>query len=439
MKRALVLLAIVLAPACLQAQQKQVSLDNGLKALAVQRTTADVAAWSLVVRYPAAAEDPGRPGLRALTQQVLMDGLLARLGAEPANSNLRIDKDAGGAFGFGTEWEYVEARGKVCTDDLGDALKLLAGSTLETKPTQQSLDAARVKIVEANADTASNIAEGTFYLFRQALEGDEAAVGPVYAGKEQLDRIALTDVTSALARYYVPGNAFLTVVTPLPVDAALETARKAFGSVPQAAVPEIATLPPRPTNSRVRVGDVSGSDRASLIVGVGLPAFGAPGFQIGQVIAEALGGKDGRIERDKSLFQAFGLSEPTRPIPGGAAQVLDEPLGSRSYLAIHAYVAPEELGGATDALESELLAFVADGLADGELERAKTRVIGSNARISDNPQELAARLNLYQLYGLDPNADREFASTVSAITEDQVTAFARQYFTRVAVGVRCPD
>ena len=433
------LLTGALSGSAAPAADQQITLDNGLRVFAAQRSRADVAGWHLAFRYPALSAEAERPSLRGLTQQVLLDALLARLNTDPACAALRDERDARAALAISTEWEYVEARGKVISGDVGAALKLLADTLTNLRPTTKDLDAARAKLIAASDANAADIGEATFYLFRQALEGGAVPTGPVYGGAAELKALTPEDVAGALARYYVAANACLTVVAPQPPGEVLREAKSTLGALPKCPAPALPALPPRPTASDVQVGDISGADRASLMVGVALPPVESPDSLIGQVIAAALGGKGGRLERDESLYATFGISKPPHPLPEGAVLMLQVPFSLRPYIVLHAVVDPMNIDEATPALSRQLLSFAEVAMPEPELRRAKGRVIGAWAVDGDRAVSLANRLNLYQLFGLDPRLDLKLPERVKAVTAAQVMQFASKYFTRIATGVRMPD
>ena len=421
------------------AEDQQITLDNGLRVFAAQRSRADVAAWHIAFRYPALSAEVEKPSLRGLTQQVLLDALLTRLNTDPVYAGLRDERDAGSPLAVSTEWEYVEARQKVVSGDVGAALKLLADTLTNLKPTAKDLEAARAKLIAAGDANAADIGEATFYLFRQSLEGDSVPTGPVYGGAAELKALTPEDVAGSLARYYVAANACLTVVAPQAPAEILRQATGALGSLPKRPAPTLPALPPRPTVADLQVGDIAGADRASLMVGVGLPPADSPDFHIGEIIAAALGGKGGRFERDPSLYTTFGISQPPHPLPEGAVLMLQVPFSLRPYIVVHAVVDPMNIEDATPAISEKILSLAEVAMPEPELRRAKGRVIGQWALDGDRALSLANRLNLYQLFGLDPRLDTKLPERVKAVTPEQVMQFASKYFTRIATGVRMPD
>jgi predicted Zn-dependent peptidase len=426
--------ALSVPPAC--AEGPPVTLDNGLRVFVTQRVRADVVGWDIIFRYPALSASVEPPGLRSLTQQVLLDALFARLKSDPA---MRDERDARATVQMGTEWEYVEARGKVVSADLGAALKLIADTLTTIRPSAQDVEAARGRLIAASDANAADIGEGTFALFRQALEGGDVPTATIHASAAQLKALTPDDVAGALARYYVAANACLTVVAPQSPAETLREVGSALGSLPRRPVPPLPALPPRPTTSRTEVGDLVGADRASLMVGVGLPPIDSPDFHVGQVIAAALSGKGGRFERDDSLYAAFGMSKPPHPLPEGAVLMLGVPYSLRPFLVVHAVVDPMNLEEASPAISKHILDLAEVAMPEAELRRAKARAIGDWALDGDRAVSLANRLNLYQAFGLDPRNDARMPERIRTVTAEQIMQFADKYFGRIAVGVRMPD
>ncbi len=438
MRRALAVWLIALVvPACAGAAPiSRTLLENGLTVLTVQSDHVQVGGIAVVVNASSAHEDEDLRGCRALIQQMISISSHSTVVEDMAPLSGVIRRNSSG-LAVNTDWDFVEATYTVDVEELDAGLQLMADEVFEVDLTQEELEQARALTKRSWDASRQSPVQVTFELFRDALYGDGAMAQPQQGNPESLEQITLQSAQQFRDTHYVPANAWVCVVSPLPVAEATEAVQRAFGDLSARPAPE---TPPRvdpPDQSLVEVGESADLSQASLVVGVPLPSYSDPGFPAAEVIAALLEGPGGRIRRDLGLLQALGLSLPTRLLDEHyPISVLSIPPAHRPFLAIHGLSGPRAIERARVGLLRHLLALRTGSVTDEELERARARVINHHRRAQNTPESSARYLARRAMFGLG-GAD-EAVAAVEELTAEDLTDLAKEYFGRHAIGVQMP-
>lgn len=412
-------------------------LDNGLTVLAVQSETGAMAGIALVVDASVTDEPRELHGVRPLLQQMIVLDHKERMSGRVRPTSAVIDARSAG-LAVNTDWDFVEISLTTAAEELSEALDLIAESAFSVELTEESFDRATGLVAQAHDRSHQSPVQTTFDLFRAAFYGDHAMGRGLYGDPAQFENIELAAVQSFRDHYYVPANAWLCVVSPLPVQDAHEAVRQRFGDLPAAPEPPKLETPEPPSRPLVEVGESPDLGHASLVVGVPLPGYGDPSFHAGEMIGALLEGRGGRLRRDLGLLQALGLSIPTRLLDQHyPVSALSVPVAHRPYLAVHALSSPRQVERVRTGLLRHLLALREGTVAESELERARTRVINSHRRATARPADAALHLARRAVFGLG-DAD-EAVAAIERITGEELSEVAREYFDRHAIGVQMPS
>jgi predicted Zn-dependent peptidase len=411
-------------------------LDNGLSVLAMRSEHLSTASMAIVLPISAADETGRLEGARAVLQQTLaLDSHRSVSESGVPGSGLIRSTTAG--LDVNTNWDFVEASYTVALDELDEALAMMAEQIFVHELTPESFEQGRELVQRGYDASHDSPVQTTFDLFRLALYGDAPMGRPVQGDPEALEQMSLEALQAFRADHYVPGGAWLCVVSPLPADEAVAAVNRAMGGLPAASPPAEPQVSTPPEESLVEVGESFDLVQASMVVGVPLPSYGDPLFPAGEVIAALLDGPEGRLQRDLSLLQTLGLSLPTRVLeehyPIGTLPV---PAARDPYLAIHALAAPRSIERVRVGLLRHLLALQTGSVTEAELERARQRMINAHRLSTARPAEAALYLARRALFGLGDGD--EAVAAIEAVTPEQINAVAARYFNRHAIGVQMP-
>lgn len=434
-------LLVVVASAQAAPNFKRVVLPNGLTVLAVENRGSAVAGLHLGVRYDPAGIGPARAGVAALSQQVLQGQLRELLKQEPWEQLGQQLRGTRAGLVANTECDYCEIRGHVTDDMLPQAVQLAGRMLLGQQPVKpEDLQAARELLLAHERDDTNTVVEQTYYSLLKACFGRRAPLAqPVQGTAETLKALTATDVAAFRATYMTPGNAVLTLIAPRATSDLVDVAALATSAYPAGR-----TRVPTPTASfsaapRIYVAQAPGWRGVSVMVGVPAPGYGTPDFLKAQLMHTLLEGKGGRLERDPALRAGLGLnriaSRGDEPASVTALAPMAQP---RPLLILHMVMPPRQMEQARMALLRQFVSLQSEPPTAAEMERAKSRLINSYARLRLDYAGLAKAISCYELYGGDVNLAWQAESRIEAITGQDLMALAQEWFTTHAIGVLMP-
>lgn len=411
-------------------------LPNGLTVLIAPVEHGQIAGIELLLKVGMIDEPEGMRGARVLLQQIVVIDSHAQINADLAPASAFVNPRTSG-LSVNTDWDFVEVGLATDADELGLSLAMIARHVFGVTLDAERLDEARTLVGRSFDLSHQSPVQTTFELFRQALFGRGPLGEPLQGDPKTLAAIGLEALQAFRDAYYVPGNAILCVAAPQPAEEVLASVRAAFEAVPAAPVPESPPLPAPPTESLVEVGESADLVQASLVVGVPLPPYGDPLFPAAQMIAELLEGRGGRLRRDLSLLQTLGLAIPTRLLEEHyPISTLPIPISQRPFLAVHALCSPNTIERTREGLLRHLLELRTRTVADAELARARRRAINHLLVQHAAPVDLATILARRELFGVgDLTAG---IAAFEAVTAEDLSTVAKQYFGRHAIGVQMP-
>jgi zinc protease len=95
--------------------------------------------------------------------------------------------------------------------------------------------------------------------------------------------------------------------------------------------------------------------------------------------------------------------------------------------AVSTEVSTAVTAAAVREIISELTLLTVDGITDEELSMVKNYVIGSFPLQIETPQQVASRVAMIVLYGLDKNYYDSFRDKVAHLTRDDIKLAAKKY------------
>ncbi len=412
------------------------TLDNGLTIVAAQSEAVEVAGMALVIGASVGDEPDDLQGARALLQQAIAIAAQERVSENRRPLSAIINGQSAG-LAVNTDWDFVEVTFTTVVEELPAGLDLLADSAFGAELTQEQFDQAAALVRRSHDQSHESPVQNTFDLFRAAFYAKNPMGRALYGDPAQFESMNLDALQDFRDSYYVPANAWLCIVSPLPPDDAVASARDSLSELPARPAPPSAEVPEPPGRSLVEVGDSPDLVHASMVIGVPLPDYGDPLYPAGEMIAALLDGRGGRLRRDLSLLQGLGLSIPKRLLdehyPLGT---LPLPVAHRPFLAVHALSSPRRIERVRVGLLRHLLALREGSVTEAELERARQRVINAHRQATERPGEAALYLARRAFFGLGDA--EETVAAVEQVTSEDMSRVAQEYFDRHAVGIQMP-
>ena len=355
------------SPATLSYPLVERTLDNGLRVIASPDHLAPTVAVNLWYDVGSRHEEPGRTGFAHLFEHVMFQGS-AHVGS---GQHITLMQAAGASVNATTWFDRTNYFEALPTGGLDLALWLEADrlGTLLDALTQDNLDNQREVVKEEKRQRYDNVPYGDVMerLVALTFPADHPYGHTVIGSMDDLNAATLEDVRSFFSRYYLPGNAVLSIVGDVDAETAFAKAETYFGHLPAG------TLPPAPANQALpalvgepRVETAADVPAEAVYFTWRLPARGTAEFDALDLAFSVLGqGQTSRLHR--SLVRSAELAE------GSGANAMGL-IGGNSFG--FAYARARD-GVGLDALEEALVAEIdrlgSDGPTDTELRRAKAQ------------------------------------------------------------------
>jgi predicted Zn-dependent peptidase len=393
------------------------TLDNGLRVLLAPDRSAPVVGVAVYYDVGIRSEPEGRTGFAHLFEHLMFQGSanLEKL------AHFRYVQSSGGTFNGSTHLDYTNYFEVLPSNALSRGLFLEADRMRSPRITEENLANQIAVVKEEIRVNVLNRPYGGFpwLLLPPVLFDTFANAHNGYGDFVDLESATVADATDFFDRYYAPANAVLAVAGDLDPDETLALVRRHFGDIPAR------PAPPRPdfgepdldTERRKSVQDPL-APLPAVAAGWRVPDPAGEAYLPYVVLAEVLSDSDASrleqrlVQRDRTVTQLaaylglmgdpFDVREPTALV----------------FQAHHAPTASPD--AVLDAATEEFDRLATDGLAAGELDRVRARLLAQVYR--DVDPVLGRTLALAALELVHGRAELlvELPARLAAVTADQV-------------------
>jgi zinc protease len=391
------------------------TLANGLKVYIVENHEQPIVSVSMYVLGGSSQDPAERQGLASITGEMLTKGTARRTALQIADE---IDF-VGGSLNSGSSWDANTVSVTMLTKFLPVGLDLLSDVILNPTFPQEELDRVKLQrlasIKQAKAD-AGYLADTAF---SKLVFGDHA-YGQQAGGSEQsVEALTVDDVKRFHESQFGVNNAFLIAAGDVDVEAFLSTLNDLLGNwgsvtVSERAMPEL----PQIAQSRVALVSKPAAVQSAIRIGhLGIER-NHPDFITLYVMNMLLGGYfNSRI--NLNLREKNGYTYGARSFFDARVQ--------QGPFAVSTEVSTAVTAAAVREIISELTLLTVDGITDEELSMVKNYVIGSFPLQIETPQQVASRVAMIVLYGLDKNYYDSFRDKVARLTREDIRLAAKKY------------
>jgi len=387
-------------------------LPNGLVVLILRRATAPVFVAQLAVREGRIGED--KPGLSQMTGSLLMEGTTAHSAEE-------IDATIGAVGGM----LATEGSGVVVKTQSKDArLALDTAFEVATKPAFGAEAIERVRAqqlvaIEEELDTPSAVAEAKF---DEVIYGKRHPFGySDYGTRKSVKDITRQQVAAHHARFFVPGNATLVIVSDQPTEAVLPLVQASFGTW---AAGRKSALPvmeiPQPSARTVHIA--TDKEQANIYLGhIGITRRD-PDFTALEVMDNVFGTGSGATDRlsknirdEKGLVYAVkgSVTSSAGPLPG--------------TFQVFAATNPEDAAKTIAEMRREIGRILSEPPTADELAGAKAALRGATVASMETAADVAAVLHVCERYGLGFDWPKRHLAEIDAVTAEDVIRVAKRH------------
>lgn len=403
-------------------------LPNGLVVLALKRSAAPVFVAQLAVRDGRLGEDV--PGLDDFMGALLYEGTTARSGEEVAAAIAAVGGTLS-ADGGGVTVKTLSKDAKLALD---------LAFEVATKPAfpAESVELGRaqqVQAIEVELDTPASVGAAAL---AEAIYGKGHPLGrSVHGTRESVKSITRDHVVKHHSRFFVPGNATLTIVSDRAPEEAVALARAAFGTWegrPKPAIERIGI--PKP--AAVSIRKPMAKEQTNTFLGhVGIPRK-HPDFTALEVMENVFGTAAGFTDRlSRRIRDEMGLAYTVYGNVTSNAGILP------GTFRVYAGTRPEDAAKALDEMRRQVRGILDVPPTPDELEGAKAALRGEVVSGLETAADVAYVLDVCERYQLGFDWPKRHLAEIDAVTAEEVVRAARAHIhpdalVEVVVGPEVP-
>ncbi|HVG94483.1 MAG TPA: pitrilysin family protein [Planctomycetota bacterium] len=391
----------------------RVVLPNGLTVIVLRRTQAAIFQARLSVQDGRLGE--AAPGLDALAGSLLEEGTRLR-GPEAIAQAIGA---VGGTLAAGPGGAHL----KTLSKDAATGLGLLAEVVTQPAFKAEDLGRAKARQLAALAEDLETPRALVSENFRRAVYGPDHPLGRNPRGTPESIRAATRDAVQAHhARFWVPRNATLAIVSDLDPAYVVARVEEAFGgwkggerpNVDSGATPELRAT---------RIATALDRTQTNLILGHLGVTRTDPDFVALEAFDNVFGLGSGFTSRlAKSVRDTRGLAYSVYGTISTSATTLP------GYFVMYAATNPKDAAKATALMREELAAVLGDRPPTAqELTGAKAALRGEMVSSCETGAGLLGVLHLCERYGLGFDYPHRYLHALESLTVEEVVAAARRH------------
>jgi zinc protease len=397
---------------------KEADLSNGVHLLVLEDRRTPQVNFSMIIDGAGGYYDPpSMPGLAGFTATLMREGTATKTSEQISEQLDRLAAGVGVSANIASPFATVNGNG--LTNNLDSVLALMADVLMNPSFPQAEIDRYKTR---TRAGLMQNRAQPGFLAaerLNKAVFGDhpQARIAPAPAALEKLTHDALVEFHKA---HYVPDRAVLAVTGDITLEQAKAKAETAFGAWKKAGV----ALPPETEAAPLTGPSISlvarpNSVQTSLRIGTLSIERKNPDFFALTVGNRILGGASGRLfehlREQKGYTYGANSGFGSSRIRGSWTASTD--------------VRCEVTEAALTDLIDEIRQMRETPVTEKELADAKRAIVGSFARLLENPDAILANYIDRHFYQLPADYWDTYAAKVEAVTAADIQRVAQKYWT----------
>ena len=391
------------------------TLSNGLRVIAHRDPTSRMAAINLLYRVGARNENPNRTGFAHLFEHLMFRGT-----HDIPDFDTPVQMASGDNNAF-TNNDYTDYYITLPKDNIETALWLEANRMMGLEISAEKLEAEKKVVIEEYKQRYLNQPYGDQWLLLRALcyKVHPYRWATIGLTPDHVRDATLDEVEAFYHRFYLPGNAILSVACDLDPDTVFRLAEKWFGEIKGSSLSS-ATFDPEPEQTAAR-REIVVRDVPATAITIAFPTGArlSRNFYLSDVISDLLaGGSSARLYqhlvKERQLFSAIN-AYITGDLDPGLFVVTGQ---------LHPEI-PTHRG--EEAIWQELQDLASTMPTDYELEKVKNKFEAETIFGEINVMNKAMNLGFYDLTGDLPLINREVEIFRSISAQEVSTAAAEMF------------
>ncbi|MGA0532349.1 M16 family metallopeptidase [Hansschlegelia sp. KR7-227] len=396
------------------------ALSNGLEVVVIPDRRAPVVTHMVWYKVGSADEAPGDSGIAHFLEHLMFKGTAAH----PAGEFSRVVAELGGQENAFTSYDYTAYFQRVAREHLPTVMAFEADRMTGLQLTDDVVNPERDVILEerrsrVDGDPGSQLSEAV----SASLYVNHPYGTPIIGWEHEIEALDRHDAIAFYDRFYTPNNAILVVAGDVSADEVRTAAEATYGKVARRADPGPRARPREPEPRAAR--RVSLADPRVTQQSVSRNYL-APSYETAKngeayaldLLAQILGGgTTSRIYRslvvEKGVAANAGAWYQGDALDDGRFAIYATPRGEVSLREVE------------KAIDETVAAFAAAGPSEGELARAKTRLVADTIYAQDSQATLARIYGASLATGGTVEEVKEWPARIRAVTADAVRDAAR--------------
>jgi len=400
------------------------TLDNGLQVIVLPNHRVPVVTHMVYYKVGSADEPPGKSGVAHLLEHLMFKGTKER----PSGDFSRIVARNGGSENAFTSLDFTGYFQTVAADRLELMMGMEADRMVNLILDPKEVETERLVVLEerrmrTDNDPGSILGEHV----NAALFLNYPYRQPVIGWEHEIKALTVDALRAFYQRWYYPGNAILLVAGDITAEQLKPMAERTYGRIP--ARPDVArdrpAEPPQSASRRVELKSVrvrQPSWQRTYLAPTRLTEIkGGAGVEHAdalEILADVLGGgSSGPLYRALVIEQKLAISAGAGYRASG--------MGPGRFVF---YAAPRPgvtIAKLEAAMEAELAGILKNGVADDDVERAKTRTLAEAVYALDSLATGARIFGSALASGRTIDDVENWPHRIEAVTTEAVNAAAR--------------
>lgn len=393
---------------------KKFELPNGFRLLVREDPRLPLVTINACFRGGILAETAENNGITKLLSQTLLKGTKNRTAEDIANelesAGGSISSDAGNNT-YSVSVDVLKPDLKLGLDVLSDILLNPTFPASEVELEKQS----QIAAIKAEEDQITSVARN---LMRQKLFGEHPYSLRSYGTAESVGTLTSESLDTFHRTHTTARNGVLAVFGDVNAEEVLALVKEKFGTLPSG---DLALQnPPIPGILASEIVSQAAMDKQQAVVMVGFRGTNVTSedraaLEILSSASSDLGSRFfDRIREQMGLAYFVGASQMTGLAPG--------------LFVFYVGTDPAKVKEVTAALREEIQKLAQEGLTEEELERAKKKILGTEAIRNQSNSAFAMTSAVNEIVGLGYDHSRKREEEIRSITLEKVREVAGKYF-----------
>ncbi|AKG24657.1 peptidase M16 [Calothrix sp. 336/3] len=399
----------------IQSLPQQFNLPNGIRVLLLPDKSTPTVTLSGYIKAGTEFDPEEKSGLASLVTDNLMNGTTT----QDAFTITKTLEERGANLKFNTYREGVEIQGSTLAGDLPILLQSLADVVQNSVFPTQELEISRHKAITELKQELDNPSAVARRIFVQSVYPKKHPLH-TFPTEKSLENISRQDVMAFYEKHYRPDTTVLSLVGDFSSTQVRSLILDFFGSWEATGKPPTLKYPAVNLPSKIiRMNPVlPGKAQAITYMGGAGISRQDPRYYAALVLNQIFGGD--------TLSSRLGVEVRDRQgLTYGIYSTFQVGKNNGTFL-IEMQTAPEDATKAIASTRKLLRQIHRFGVSSNEVETAKNTLI-SNYNVSlANPEELAYRMAINEIYGLKNEELRHFTQKIKAVNLKQVNQAARE-------------